>query len=144
MNIYSHILLALELSPKTDQYIIKKTKILSSQFKSKVSLIHSVEQLANFGAAYSMAGGIDLEMILLKEAKKILAKIGKVLSVPASQQIVKIGPAKRNIIDYANQVGADLIVMGSHGKAGIRLLLGSTTQAVLHSAKCDVLAVKVK
>jgi len=45
---------------------------------------------------------------------------------------------------YANQVGADLIVMGSHGKAGIRLLLGSTTQAVLHSAKCDVLAVKVK
>ncbi|MGB1202845.1 MAG: universal stress protein [Alloalcanivorax venustensis] len=38
---------------------------------------------------------------------------------------------------------ADLIVLGSHGKHGIRLLLGSTANAVLHRATCDVLAVRI-
>jgi universal stress protein A len=37
----------------------------------------------------------------------------------------------------------DLIIIGSHGRHGIRILLGSTANAILHSAKCDVLAVRV-
>ena len=39
--------------------------------------------------------------------------------------------------------GADLIVVGSHGRHGLALLLGSTANGVLHGATCDVLAVRV-
>jgi universal stress protein A len=43
----------------------------------------------------------------------------------------------------ANQEGADLIIVGSHGRKGFALLLGSTSNSVLHGASCDVLAVRV-
>ena len=43
----------------------------------------------------------------------------------------------------AHQIAADLIVVGSHGRHGIALLLGSTANGVLHGAPCDVLAVRV-
>ena len=43
----------------------------------------------------------------------------------------------------ADEAGADLIVVGSHGRHGLALLLGSTANGVLHGAMCDVLAVRV-
>ena len=43
----------------------------------------------------------------------------------------------------AREQGADLIIVGSHGRHGLALLLGSTANGVLHGASCDVLAVRV-
>jgi len=43
----------------------------------------------------------------------------------------------------ADEQGADLIIVGSHGRHGLALLLGSTANGVLHGAACDVLAVRV-
>lgn len=48
------------------------------------------------------------------------------------------------IVDYAAKIGADLIVMGSHGRTGLgRILLGSVAEKVLHRATCPVLVVPV-
>jgi universal stress protein A len=54
------------------------------------------------------------------------------------------GNTRREILRVAEENGVDLIVLGSHGRQGIQLLLGSTANAVLHGAPCDVLAVRVK
>ena len=43
----------------------------------------------------------------------------------------------------ANEKGIDLIVVGSNGRHGFQLLLGSVSTGVLHGAPCDVLAVRV-
>ncbi len=43
----------------------------------------------------------------------------------------------------AEKLSADLIIVGSHGRHGLALLLGSTANGVLHGAKCDVLAMRV-
>jgi nucleotide-binding universal stress UspA family protein len=49
------------------------------------------------------------------------------------------------IVDYAAKIGADLIVMGSHGRTGLRrILLGSVAEKVLHRATCPVLIVPVR
>jgi universal stress protein A len=46
---------------------------------------------------------------------------------------------------YAAKIGADLIVIGSHGRHGVPgVLLGSTANGVLHGAECDVLTVRVR
>ena len=46
-------------------------------------------------------------------------------------------------LKLAEEQSVDLIIIGSHGRHGLALLLGSTANAVLHHAKIDVLAVRV-
>jgi universal stress protein A len=57
---------------------------------------------------------------------------------------VEIGTPKREIVRVAAEQKAELIVLGSHGRHGLQLLLGSTANGVLHQATCDVLAVRVE
>ena len=144
MSKYKHILLALELDSKNDNILINKAKEMVKQYGAKLSLIHAVEHLSNYGAAYGVTAGIDLEEELLQEAKKMMGSFAKKNDVSDSKQHVLIGPAKHVIIDEAKECKADLIVVGSHGRHGVRLLLGSTANAILHSAQCDVLAVRVQ
>ena len=47
------------------------------------------------------------------------------------------------VLEEVERLKADLIIVGSHGRHGVRLLLGSTANAILHGAKCDVLAVRI-
>jgi universal stress protein A len=54
------------------------------------------------------------------------------------------GVPKQEIIHIAEQQQVDLIVLGSHGRHGLALLLGSTANAVLHYAKCDVMAIRLQ
>jgi universal stress protein A len=44
----------------------------------------------------------------------------------------------------ARELRCDLVVVGSHGRHGLALLLGSTANDVLHGAQCDVLAVRLQ
>jgi nucleotide-binding universal stress UspA family protein len=53
------------------------------------------------------------------------------------------GQADDVIVRYAESVGAELVVVGTHGRSGFKLLtLGSTAAAVVTSAPCSVLVVR--
>lgn len=144
MHDYNKALLALELIPESDELLIERAQSLSKNSGMEMYLIHAVEHMSNYGAAYGVSAGVDVEEMLLDEAKKSMAKIGSTLNIPESNQIVKMGPAKFLILEEAEKRKIDLIVVGSHGRHGVRLLLGSTSNAILHGAQCDVLAVRVK
>jgi nucleotide-binding universal stress UspA family protein len=61
----------------------------------------------------------------------------------SSETILDIGSAADSIIKYAESKKVDLIVMGTHGRTGIkRFLLGSVANAVVTHAKCSVLVVR--
>jgi nucleotide-binding universal stress UspA family protein len=68
------------------------------------------------------------------------------LSAPQHQKLqVKgaIGDPGREISDYAQEVGAELIVLPSHGRTGIsRLLIGSVAERVVRLAHCPVLVLR--
>ncbi len=63
--------------------------------------------------------------------------------VDAADQHVVVGMPDTEIHRFADEHNVDLIVVGSHGRHGFALLLGSTSTGVLHGAQCDVLAVRV-
>lgn len=137
---YKHILFATDLTDDTD-FIISKVKGMCSYTNSKLSLIHVVEPLPGYSYAY--LGIEDIEGQLIEESKNALAKLGEQLSVEPKDMWVEVGPTKSKILEIAQEIGADLIICGSHGRHGLSLLLGSTANAILHGAKCDVLTVRL-
>jgi universal stress protein A len=137
---YKHILFATDLSDDTG-YIIKKVRSLRELTGAKLSLVHVVEPLPGYSYAY--LGIEDIEGQLIEEARNSLMKLGDQLSVDKKDQWVEVGPTKSKILGIADDIKADLIMCGSHGRHGLSLLLGSTANAILHGAKCDVLTVRL-
>lgn len=141
MTLYKNILLA--VNEKYDRELIQKAVELSKQFNAKLYLVHAVEHITSYGAAYGVAVGADIEETLMRNAHEKMRKFCETIDVSEQNQIVKFGPAKIVILDEAERLKVDLIIIGSHGRHGIRWLLGSTANAVLHAATCDVLAVRL-
>jgi len=57
--------------------------------------------------------------------------------------MLRTGDARDVTVDVARDVGADLIVMGTHGRRGVRrALIGSIAEGVLRSAPCPVLTIR--
>lgn len=144
MNNYKHLLLAIDLHPGCDKSMLEHGLALAKENGAKVSLIHAVEHLNAYGVAQAYPSVLEVEDQLVDDAKAEMAKIQKRYQIESAKAIVEVGSPKMIILDYANENAVDLIVLGSHGRHGFQLLLGSTANAVLHNAKCDVLAVRLK
>lgn len=69
-----------------------------------------------------------------------LARIGQDRNVPVSVEAVTGAPAE-GVVKVAEQVGADLIVVGNRGMKGKRRVLGSVPNSIAHAAPCSVLIV---
>lgn len=78
-----------------------------------------------------------------EQAKRHLGEFAKRHGLPAERGHLIFGRPDSEIHRLADELEADLIVVGSHGRHGLALLLGSTANGVLHGATCDVLAVRV-
>ncbi len=144
MKAYKNILVALDFHSKSDKTLLEKALLVAAK-SSKITVLHAIEELSGMvTAAYAVAGVAEIEDQLIQEAKTRLAKIAKTAKIPAKQQMLKIGIARSIILDQAKKLKADLIIVGSHGRHGVKTLLGSTANAILHNATCDVLAVRVK
>lgn len=137
---YKHILFATDLTEDTE-FLIEKVRAIRGLTGGKLSLVHVVEPLPGYSYAY--LGIEDIEGQLLDEARQSISKLSEKLNVATADQFIEVGPTKTKILGVADHVGADLIVCGSHGRHGLSLLLGSTANAVLHGAKCDVLTVRL-
>ena len=78
---------------------------------------------------------------------EVWARHGEAIdNAPVPVTIVDLeGYAADVLVGYADEVGADLIVVGSRGRGDLAaLVLGSTSHRVLHMAKCDVLIVRAE
>jgi len=137
---YKHILFATDLTEDTE-YLTAKVRILREKTNAALSLVHVVEPLPGYSYAY--LGIEDIEGQLITEARNSIEKLGLTLNVDKNNLFVEVGPTKTKILKVADEVNADLIICGSHGRHGLSLLLGSTANAILHGAKCDVLTVRL-
>ena len=142
MGEYTHILVGVDLTEES-RLVAKRACALSKAFSAKLSCLHVIEPL---GLAYGGDIPMDLSTIqdqIQETAKTHLAEFAKTLNIAAEDQHLIFGRPETEMHTLASQIGADLIVVGSHGRHGLALLLGSTANGVLHGAPCDVLAVRV-
>jgi universal stress protein E len=72
-----------------------------------------------------------------------IAELAKALDIPVADFRCKRGPVERVIASQAAKVGAQIVVMGTVGRSGVKArLLGNTAEKVLRHLKTDVLAIK--
>jgi universal stress protein A len=142
MGDYNTILLAVDLSHETDEVAAKAVR-LASTHHATLHVLHVIEPLS---FAYGGDIPIDFSGIqeeIQKQAETQLQDFAAQHDIPSTQQHLVIGRPESEIHALAERLDADLIVLGSHGRHGLALLLGSTANGVLHGARCDVLAVRV-
>lgn len=148
---YKHILFATELN-ETKSLTEDKVTQLQQLTQAKLSVIHVVEPIPNayYSGVYGVVPGLDPEgslgttEILEQRAKELLLPLIKRLNISEQDLHIPIGHISTEVLSFAEQEDVDLIITSSHGVHGLQLLLGSTTNAILHGAKCDVLAVRFK
>ena len=141
---YHHILVAVDLTEECDP-VIHRARELAVSNSAKLSLVHIVEPMA-------MAFGGDVPMDLSQlqqqqfdQAKERLDRlIVKYPELSREYSHLTYGQPRQEIHNLAKEQGCDIIVVGSHGRHGLALLLGSTANDVLHGAPCDVLAVRLQ
>ncbi|MGD8842202.1 MAG: universal stress protein [Gammaproteobacteria bacterium] len=144
MPIYRHLMIAVDFSRDTDR-LIEKGKALAAAFGARTSVVHVVEYAQiDVSGEMLMPQEVELDQELLAIAETRLQELCDGHSLPRGAGFLRHGATKHEILRLAEESGVDLIVIGSHGRSGIQLLLGSTANAVLHGAPCDVLAVRVK
>jgi len=141
---YHHILIAADFSEYNEQVIVRAKELAQSN-QAKLSICHILEDFPIADFAYEPMISIDMDMrdAMLKSGKKNIASIAESLAIPTENQWVEFGNPSHDIVRLAQENSADLIIIGSHGRHGVKLLLGSTANAVLHHTKCDVLAVRL-
>jgi len=140
MYSYHNIIVALDLF--FDHKPILDRALYIAQSSSQISLIY-VTSPQIYLESYGLGIGTDFVNDNQETAKATLLELAKTHHIPDEQVYAPIGSAVDEIHLLSESVKADLIVLGTHGQSGLKLLLGSTANGVLHGVKCDVLAIKI-
>lgn len=144
---YQHILFATDFSDDALQ-VGERAKEITRSCGARLSMIHVIEDVnVMLGGGYELLPVLpDLpDEALLRESRNALGDLARRLELEVAETWVVNAPStKEGILDTARKQSVDLIVIGSHGRHGLALLLGSTANAVLHGAPCDVLAVRIR
>ncbi|MFQ3236811.1 MAG: universal stress protein A [Paraglaciecola sp.] len=140
MQDYQKILVALDINT-TYEPILQRALHMAKK-PEVLNLIHSSLPHVYF-EPYGAAFGGDFVSDIRQQAETQLKQVAEKYGIPLNQVHAPTGSPVDEIHRLAEQIKAELIIIGTHGQSGLKLLLGSTANGVLHGVKCDVLAIKV-
>ena len=126
--------------------ILERALEVAEPTGARVSLISVIRPLEHSYAGVDIAAYGDSAVRFAHEAEEqVVAQVDGLADSFGikGQRLVRRGHPAEEIRAAAEELSADLVVVGTHGRHGFSLLLGSTANAVLHGAKCDILAVRV-
>jgi len=127
------------------QEALSTAMAFAERFGATVDLVHVAVE-----ATYPMPPPLDVATLpidiggsLERAARGLAAEEARVREAGlACETATLVGRADREIVARARSTGADLIVMGTHGRSGLaHVLLGSNAERVVQHAPCPVLIV---
>ncbi|MBX3616514.1 universal stress protein [Nitrosomonas sp.] len=142
---YQNILLTVDFS-EHDQLVVQRASALAEQFHATLHILHVLDNIPMPDTPYGTVVPLteDSAYELLEQEKNKLVKISNQLNIAPSRRWLIWGEPQQEITQLAIQQQIDLIIVGSHGRHGFAVLMGSTAKDVLYHAECDVLAVHIK
>jgi universal stress protein A len=144
---YRRILCAIDLSDESNQ-VLDVANLVSRKESAELDLVHVIKPFRHAYAGINPASladvGVQFEHEADKQARVLLHELTVSYGLPPESAYVRHGAPHLEIQDLIRERGADLLVIGTHGKQGLKLLLGSVANAVLHGVTCDVLAVRIQ
>jgi len=129
-----------DCSKKALQYALP----LAKQHGAALTLLYVVPPACGAGEC----GGIDcvqLEASMREGGEKELAKLAvdEVRAEASAETLVRVGSPAREIIEAARSLPADLVVISTHGRTGLKhVLLGSVAEHIVQRAPCPVFVVR--
>ena len=150
MGAYRKILVAVDGSTASAKGLREAIRLAKTD-SARLFILHVVDEYPAFAALDGMmagAPGADLVPALREGGKRVLARAkttAEKAGVPAKAVLREMlsGPAAYPIVREAKKLGADLIVLGTHGRRGVRrLVLGSDAEQVVRTASVPVLLVR--
>ncbi len=142
---YHNILVAIDLLEQPAKLVLERAREFVAE-RGSVSAVHVVEPQYvqySFDPTFKSTLSRSLEQGALDIASRRLAELCEPYGIDADHRYVMLGRAADKIHELAEQKGFDLVVVGSHGQEGLRRLLGSTANAVLHGSPVDVATVRI-
>jgi nucleotide-binding universal stress UspA family protein len=144
MKSVQKILVAVDFSEYADS-VLDVAVEFAKQLSAELHLVHAFDVRIPLVTPYEVA----IPTAFIEEAReaaasKLAALIRKVAEdgVTATSHLSEV-PAASAIVDLAEEIGADLIIMGTRGHTGLKhVLLGSVAERTLRHAPCSVLTVK--
>ena len=144
MDGYQNILVAADYS-EAGENAVEMADVLAGRFDASLTILYVLEHFPeDLPVSVIPPEDVDPQKFLIDRAhsylEKLSARIGQ--SGAALEVVVSTHSASREIVQFAQRHGIDLIVVGSHGKPGIQGMSGSTANSVMRAANIDVLVVR--
>lgn len=123
---------------------------LAGALGAQLAVVHvvdlAVSGMAAAGPMEAGAGPVATQALVEEQeasGRALLDEIAGRLPSGVAETILRIGTPAGEVVATAREWGAELIVVGTHGRGGLeRLMLGSVAEAVLRDAPCPVLVVR--
>lgn len=143
---YSNILVALDTSEEADEVLDAAKKLVRAETGVQFTIVHVIKPLTGFYVDLFAVMGDQgvIESQAIDHASSSLKTLADEKGIEPESINIVLGTPAAEIRRKAEEIGAEVIVIGTHGRYGLGRLLGSTANGVLHGATCDVLAVKVE
>ena len=144
MSNYKRILVAVDLSGASD-VVMQVALEVGSALQSELHVIH-VHKI--HAGKLVEDGMMDAEILASREIEKLEKKLKEFIARYAGAGIIMTtgvysGEPYLEIIQAADKIGANMIIMGTHGRKGVAyLVLGSVAEYVLRHARVPVMSVR--
>jgi len=142
MTIYRNILAVVGVGEDSSQVATHARDLAADTPGVQLTLLHVVEYVPVEPLSDSLLPSVQIETELVERSRVRMRELAVSLG-PAVRWEVASGNVKTEITRFAREGRFDLIVIGSHERHGLSILVNLTEDTVLHAAPCDVLAVRL-
>ena len=149
MSMYQRVLVTTDLSSDCDDIVTKAVEIART-IQAQLHILHvvppdiaEIEHLADNNHYFAQQQMI-VEPNYEQQVQCVMQDLGARYDIASDCLHVERGNIKTVVNDFTKRHAIDLVVLGTHNRYGLQLLLASSSDKLIHNVECDILAVRVR